>query len=78
MRFAFFDYVVSLQGVSIEDKSIEADKTWPEPKLVRDFLPTFHPGIQQDSHSTHFNAQDELMTGSSRELDIVSGCGSGQ
>ena len=29
-------YVVSAQGVQIEDKKIEVVKNWPEPKSIRD------------------------------------------
>ena len=32
----FLGYVVSAQGVQMEDKRIEAVKSWPEPKSVRD------------------------------------------
>lgn len=32
----FLGYVVSTQGLRMEDKRIEAVKTWPEPKSVRD------------------------------------------
>ena len=32
----FLGYVVSAQGVRIEDERIEAVRNWPEPKLVRD------------------------------------------
>ena len=32
----FLEYVMSAQGVRIEDKRIEAVKNWPEPKSVRD------------------------------------------
>ena len=28
---------------------------------IRQFLSTFHPGVQQDRRLTHFNAQDELI-----------------
>ena len=32
----FLGYVVSSQGIQMEDKSIEAVKNWPEPKSIRD------------------------------------------
>ena len=32
----FLGYVVSAQGVRMEEKRIEAIKNWPEPTLVRD------------------------------------------
>ena len=35
-KFWFLGYVVSSEGIHIEDKKIEAVKQWPEPQLVRD------------------------------------------
>ena len=32
----FLDYVVSAQGVRIEDEQIEVVKNWAEPKSMRD------------------------------------------
>ena len=32
----FLEYVVSAQGVQMEDKRIETVKNWPKPKSVRD------------------------------------------
>ena len=32
----FLEFVVSAQEISMEEKRIEAVKTWPEPKLIRD------------------------------------------
>lgn len=34
----FLDYVVSVQGLWMEDERIEAVKNWPEPKSVRDIV----------------------------------------
>ena len=35
-EFCFLGYVLSAQGVQIEDERIEVIKNWPEPKSVRD------------------------------------------
>ena len=35
-KILFFGYVVSLKGICMEDKKIEAVKQWPEPHLVQD------------------------------------------
>ena len=35
-EFCFLRYVMSAQGVKIEDEQIELVKNWPEPKLMRD------------------------------------------
>ena len=32
----FLGYVVSLKGIRMEDKRLEAVKQWPEPQSVRD------------------------------------------
>ena len=32
----FQRYIVSAQGVQIEDKRIEAVRNWPKPKLIKD------------------------------------------
>ena len=32
----FLDYVVSSQGIRIEEERINAVKAWPEPKSIRD------------------------------------------
>ena len=35
-KIRFLGYIVSAQGIQIEDKRIEEVKNWPDPKSVRD------------------------------------------
>ena len=36
-KVRFLGYVISAQGVKLEDEEIELVKNWPEPKSMRDF-----------------------------------------